>query len=209
MSDVVISAENTLVGELASGQNLTGNMSPSTDNYEAFKNKPKINGVELVGDKSLTDLGIVDTGVGQTTIQNGEIFNDYKNNKAIGEFSHAEGGETIASGRMSHAGGYKTIASAEVQTAIGKFNVEDANALLIVGNGTSDTNRKNAFMVNKDGSAEVQVTGDTENSVTTRGYVDNYIESVRAYVDTSIGDIDAVLDNIIAIQNSLIGGESV
>ena len=95
---------------------------------------------------------------------------------ASGERAHAEGGETVASGRMSHAGGYKTIASAEAQTAIGKFNAEDKDALLIVGNGTSDTNRKNAFMVNKDGSAEVQTMGKTEISVATKGYVDTQFE---------------------------------
>ena len=93
MSDVVIAAENTLTGELTSGQNLNGNMTPNTDDYEAFKNKPKINGVELVGDKSTDELGIV--VIGKKTPENGEIFNDY-NNKAIGEFSHAEGTETIA-----------------------------------------------------------------------------------------------------------------
>lgn len=31
----------------------------------------------------------------------------------------------------------------------------------------------------------------------------------KQYVDTSIGDIETALDNIIAIQNSLIGGEAV
>ena len=38
--------------------NLAGGGSGGTSNYEDLTNKPKINGVELTGDKSLTDLGI-------------------------------------------------------------------------------------------------------------------------------------------------------
>ena len=33
-------------------------------------------------------------------------------------------------------------------------------------------------------------------------------EEVKAYIDTQLGDISSALDNIIALQNSLIGGES-
>ena len=43
--------------------------------------------------------------------------------------------------------GLKTTAS---QTAIGKYNAEDPNALFIVGNGTSDSDRSNAFSVSED-----------------------------------------------------------
>jgi hypothetical protein len=41
----------------------------------------------------------------------GEIFNDYDNNKAIGEYSHAEGNNTQALGEGSHAEGIYTKAS--------------------------------------------------------------------------------------------------
>ena len=99
-----------------------------------------------------------------------------ENYGALGKASHAEGGYTTATGEYSHAGGLRTKATAQAQTAIGKFNTENTNALLIVGNGTSDTNRKNAFMVNKDGSAEVQTMGKTEISVATKGYVDTQFD---------------------------------
>lgn len=38
----------------------------SASNYENASNKPKINGIELVGDKSLTDLGVLDTTLKET-----------------------------------------------------------------------------------------------------------------------------------------------
>lgn len=43
---------------------------------------------------------------------NAEIFNDYINNTATGEYSHAEGIRTAAWGKSSHAEGYLTRASA-------------------------------------------------------------------------------------------------
>ena len=41
---------------------------------------------------------------------NSEIFNDYVNNVSTGQYSHAEGTETIASGNYSHAEGEETTA---------------------------------------------------------------------------------------------------
>ena len=46
-----------------------------------------------------------------TAGSNAEIFNDYKNNKSIGEYSHTEGAYNTASGAYSHAEGSNTTAS--------------------------------------------------------------------------------------------------
>ena len=72
---------------------------------------------------------------------------------ASGGRSHAEGYLTEASGHNSHASGSGTKATASNQTAIGQYNKVNSNALFIVGNGTSDTARSNAFEVLKDGTA--------------------------------------------------------
>lgn len=50
-------------------------------------------------------------GVGKTyesIYPNGEIFNDYDNNIAFGQYAHAEGRETNATGSRAHAEGYLT-----------------------------------------------------------------------------------------------------
>ena len=70
---------------------------------------------------------------------------------ASGDSSHAEGTRTIASADFSSAGGYYTRARAKYQTVRGKFNADDADALFIVGNGTADSSRSNAFAVHSDG----------------------------------------------------------
>jgi hypothetical protein len=101
--------------------------------------------------------------------------------KAIGNYSHAEGVRTQATGAKSHVEGADNIAGAEwchvggdhcistsdakysfthgyylntnyaYQAVFGKCNAE-IDALLVVGDGNSNTDRSNAFYVTKDGA---------------------------------------------------------
>jgi hypothetical protein len=78
------------------------NVNSGTDNYEDLSNKPMINSVELIGDKTGQELNLV----GKKTIEGGEIFNDYSNNGAMGENSTAVGTKSYAYGNSSHAEGW-------------------------------------------------------------------------------------------------------
>lgn len=82
---------------------------------------------------------------------------DGSTTKASGYASQASGFHSEASGEASRADGYYTKASSAYQTAIGKYNVEDTASkyLLMVGNGSSNTARSNAFCVNTTGAIEV------------------------------------------------------
>ncbi len=53
----------------------------------------------------------------------GEIFNEYKKNKATGYASHAEGSRTTASGNNSHSEGCDTTASGRTSHAEGHFTI--------------------------------------------------------------------------------------
>lgn len=83
---------------------------------------------------------------------------DGSTTKASGYASQASGFHSEAKGSYSFADGYYTKASSAYQTAIGKYNVEDTASkyLLMVGNGSSDTARSNAFCVNTTGAIEVR-----------------------------------------------------
>lgn len=72
---------------------------------------------------------------------------------ASGANSHSEGGGATASGAQSHAEGSGTTASSANQHVQGKFNVEDANDTyaFIIGNGTANNARHNAFAVDWNG----------------------------------------------------------
>lgn len=86
-----------------------------------------------------------DKAVGKkvTAGKGAEIFNDYEENRASGEYSHAEG--------------YATVATGEAQHVEGKFNIEDTENKFayIIGNGTSEDNRSNAFAIDWNGNIYV------------------------------------------------------
>lgn len=112
--------------------------------------------------------GVAAHAEGNYTIAKGSYSHAEGNNtEAIGNSSHAEGNATEAIGDSSHAGGYKSSASApfsfchgrelrtvgiEPQAAFGCFNETNSTMLFSIGNGSSDTDRKNAFSINKSGT---------------------------------------------------------
>jgi hypothetical protein len=113
-----------------------------------------------------------------TTASGGQSHAEGAYTTASGNYSHAEGSGTKASGNYSHAEGYGSIASGDrshaqnsdtkaqgyAQTAIGRYNIAQGNPTtytatddaFIIGNGTSDVARSNAFKVTFDGKAWTQ-----------------------------------------------------
>lgn len=108
------------------------------------------------------------TSAGEITGNNfAEVFNDYANNSAFGDYSHAEGSSTIAfanyshsegnstsaNGVASHAEGTGTTAGSDNQHVQGKYNVADNNDkfAFIIGNGTDTSHRSNAMAIGWDG----------------------------------------------------------
>lgn len=77
------------------------------------------------------------------------------NTTASGDASAAEGHSTESSGLYSYSNGVGTKAKKRSQFSIGEYNADDANALFMVGNGTDDEHRSNAFSVQRDGSIKV------------------------------------------------------
>lgn len=108
---------------------------------------------------------------GKTVGTGAEIFNDYRDNKAVGDYSHAEGvnttasgtsahaegGSTIASGAGSHVEGVGTLASGDYSHVEGKYNVSDDSGkfAFIIGNGRNSNSRSNAFTIDWDGKIYV------------------------------------------------------
>lgn len=74
--------------------------------------------------------------------------------------SVALGGKNVVNGTANLVAGYgNTLSNSNIsaQTVVGQYNDENTteNALFVVGNGTSNTDRKNVFVVNKDNSITV------------------------------------------------------
>ena len=77
------------------------------------------------------------------------------NTTASGHCSHAQGGHTVASGRYSHAGGHMTVADGAYMTVIGEYNTRNSHKAFVIGNGTSDEDRSDAFTVSWAGSVGI------------------------------------------------------
>lgn len=164
------------------------------NNTQATKNEAHAEGCNT------TASGGASHAEGEDTTASGYSSHAEGGNTVAGGYSsHAEGRNTVAGGEYSHAGGLGTIASGSSQTSIGKYNREDVNALLIIGNGTgpSATERSNAFTVNRNGTATVQTNPIEDMDVANKGYVDNLV-----------GGVETALDSIIAMQEELIGGDA-
>jgi hypothetical protein len=103
------------------------------------------------------------TNVYKLTTKNGDYsHSEGFNTSSIGSYSHAEGRNTIASGfsshaegrdtksnaLYSHAEGLGTVANGSYQHVSGKYNTTgDTTSLTIIGCGTSNNNRADAFKV--------------------------------------------------------------
>ena len=103
---------------------------------------------------------------------------------ASGYVSHAEGEETQATGEHSHAGGLQTIASGNEQTAIGRYNKDDASQLFIIGNGSANDARKNAFTVSETG--DITSTGNTVQLIKNNNLVASYDGTTPVLLSTAV-----------------------
>lgn len=76
---------------------------------------------------------------------------------ASGGSSHAEGAQSVASGTWSHTEGLYTEAAGEAQHVSGKYNEIDTSDTYaeIIGNGTSENNRKNARTLDWSGNETI------------------------------------------------------
>lgn len=69
--------------------------------------------------------------------------------------AHSEGRGTTASGDASHAGGIGNTAAYEAQTVIGKYaSAPASDDLMLIGNGSSASNRSNAMRLKSSGRVE-------------------------------------------------------
>ena len=120
-------------------------------------------------------IGNYATASGNTSASIGQ------NTEATGDYSFAVNYFTKASGLASFSEGYQTIASGDYSHVQGKYNIEDTDNkyAFIIGNGTSDTTRSNAFAIDWNGGLYI---GNEKAKVNlTLG------ERVQLYVDVESG----------------------
>ena len=177
------------------------------DNYLFISDKPKLGDVYLPdsgyaahseGNSSLASASAshaegtetISTGHSshsegfRTTADGNYSHSEGRNTWASGYISHAEGQNTVAAHPQSHAEGLGTIANGDNQHVQGKYNISDYTSLDIIGNGTSEDARSNAYTLDRNGNAWYSgdiYTGSTSGTnkdsgskkIATEEYVDN------------------------------------
>lgn len=118
-----------------------------------------------------------------------------KDTRAIGVGSHAEGSGSKTIGIGSHAEGLGTIAAGDYQHVAGRYNIPDASDkyLFIIGNGTSEESRSNAFAVRADGVLEF---GESEMGGGSGGMVVSGSTVVVSNVQADQIEIKSTIDQI-------------
>ena len=113
------------------------------------------------------------------------------NTTASGFYSHAEGWHTTASGKGSHTEGLYTKASSDYQHVHGQYNVEDraGTYAMIIGNGTADDARSNAFTVDWNGNIQCGKT-DTSGNFTTYGTINGVDVTQLSSGGSGVGQVD-------------------
>lgn len=101
-------------------------------------------------------------------------------------YGHVEGAYNTVNGYGSHAEGYRTIASSQYQHVSGKWNIEDTKNkyAFIIGNGTTNERRSNAFTVDWD--ANLNINGNATFPYDKKIVFETDLSSVHAYYGTSI-----------------------
>ena len=110
-----------------------------------------------------------------------------RNTFAYGDSSHAEGYYSSALGNYSHAEGYHTDADSGYQHVQGKYNRIDSNDVYahIVGNGTANNARSNAYALRWNGQQDV--TNDIVR-VDTNGTWDGFNASLEDAFKQNLGE---------------------
>lgn len=132
------SGEYSIVGGVGSEASGIGSLAHGTNNKASGDASVALNDRAIAG--------------GQDSIAGGQESESY------GWASVSIGYKTKTNADFSQAFGNRTIASANGQMVVGVLNEENTDAMFIIGNGSSDTDRKNLFTVNKDKSITL---GDT------------------------------------------------
>ncbi len=137
------------------------------------------NAVDLSSHISMTDSGASGTSsfaVGSDTF-------------ATGENSFASGTNTAAIGSNATAIGENTNVSATNALGVGNYNIDNLDAALMVGNGVSDNDRKNAFTVLKNGNVGIGVSNPIHTFSVLQPIGTNNTVSIESQAHTSGKDL--------------------
>lgn len=118
------------------------------------------------------------------------VGGSYSSTSVDGSYGFAHGAVAKVLHKNSTAIGEQVITSAENQTVLGRYNKKttDTNnpSIFVVGNGTSNSARKNAFEVLKDGRAKIQTAPIDDMDVVNKKFITDMNLANKTYVDEAV-----------------------
>ena len=155
-------SNNTAAGDLSHAENYLTTASGAHSHAEGENTTSSGSESHAEGKNTIASAQCSHAEGDTTTASGGKSHAEGYNSTASGYISHAEGEQTHANSSHSHTSGYYTIASQSYQTVVGKFNVDDTGSttdkLFVVGNGTANNSRNDAFIVKNNGETIVNGT---------------------------------------------------
>ena len=145
-ADITSTTVNGALEEVFDKSKVTAEKDEVSKLVTFFQNKEKIVEIKLNDDSS----SIVKNGYGNNSAV---LVGDTQ--KANGEYSFSEGQHTVANNRSEHAFG-EYNKSNKIDDTFGN----EGNTLFSIGNGTSESDRKNAFEVMQNGDIYIYVKGE-------------------------------------------------
>ena len=137
-----------------------------------------------------TVQSVSSSNVGRSgTGEHSEIFNDYTNNTALGNYAHAEGSRTKAQGAYSFAGGYNSTAAGDYSFAFGNEAKAELDFGIALGYKSKAISR-NAIAIG------TQNTANGEKSTALGYYLTTYNEGEMALGVNNYSEMDTVVFSI-------------
>lgn len=211
-----VNGNATVSGKITAGKGPENDLDLTTKKYsdDKYYHKPT-DGSEVVTETSAWG--------GSLALKGAKVNQNYSIGFGTGIEVNGQGAAAFgirniinANGKGGFVAGIENIVDSTYQAALGKWNQPLSDgSLLVIGNGTSATNRSNAFVVHSDGRATVAKDPTESMDVTTKQYVDtsdlNISNELKGYVDTAREELEETIGNteteltkaINDVQNSL------
>jgi hypothetical protein len=181
-------AEGLFTQAIGTGSHAEGNQTIASGSFshaEGNDNQAIGQGSHAEGNQT-TSSGFYSHAEGQTT-------------QAIGAASHAEGNNTQAIGNYSHAEGNQTIASGTYQHVQGQYNISSsAQSAFIIGNGTSNANRRNLIFAS---GSQFQISGSLFITGSTQGNGSGHVLTFN----TSSGEVSFAAADVSNLKSGSFG----
>lgn len=124
--------------------------------------------------------------------------------------AHAEGYAASAIGYCSHAGGQHTVANYECETVVGSYNIlthdelpTSGKPIFVVGNGNSNNNRSDSFIVTMNGIASATNMYTSAGQVVTDVMLSSATNSSASFVTNGVADLTPLYTYIKSLEDRI------